>query len=42
MQNRWCENDACGHCAALVGYLEDEVTLPQGDSDLNDSNFLPG
>lgn len=42
MQNRWCENDPCGHSAALVGYLENEVTLPQGDSDLDDSNFLLG
>lgn len=42
MQNRQCENDPCGHFAALAGYLENEVTLPQGDSDLDESNFLPG
>lgn len=42
MQNRWCENDPCGHSAAFVDYLENEVTLPQGDSDLDDSNFLLG
>lgn len=40
MQNRWCENRLCGRSAAPGGYLENEVALPQGDSDLDDSNFL--
>lgn len=42
MQNRWCENHPCGRSVASGGYLENEVTLPQGDSDLDDSNFLLG
>lgn len=35
-------SDSCAHFAALVGYLENEVILPQGDSELDNSNFLLG
>lgn len=26
----------------VIGYLENDLTLPQGDSDLDSSNFLLG
>lgn len=42
MQNRWHGNDPCGHSAAPVAYLGNEVTLAQGDSDVDDSHFLLG
>lgn len=42
MQHRWYENDSCAHFVALVGYLANEVILPQGDSEVDYSNFLVG
>lgn len=42
MQHRWYENDSCAHFVSLVGNLANEVILPQGDSELDCSNFLVG